>query len=192
MKILIAEDDPASRRILQAVLRQFGHEVIPAADGAEAWQSFEREPTRVIVSDWMMPGLDGLELCRRVRARPQTGYTYFIMLTAHNERDRYEEAMAGGVDDFLGKPLSRPELAIRLRVAERILSFTSQIRELKTLLPICMYCKKIRDDRDYWQTVETYMHRHTGADFSHSICPTCYEEYVRPQLEELGCAPTRP
>lgn len=192
MKILIAEDDPASRRILQAVLRQFGHEVIAAADGQEAWLAFEREPARVIVSDWMMPGIDGLELCRRVRARPQTGYTYFIMLTAHNERERYEEAMAGGVDDFLGKPLSRSELAIRLRVAERILSYTSQIRELKTLLPICMYCKKIRDDRDYWQTVETYMHHHTGADFSHSICPTCYEEHVRPQLEEIGCVPTRP
>jgi DNA-binding response OmpR family regulator len=191
MKILIAEDDGPSRKILQATLRQLGHDVICAADGQEAWQLFEQLPQRVIVSDWMMPGLDGMALCRRVRAHATPLYTYFIMLTAHSERERYEEAMAGGVDDFLAKPLSRAELAIRLRVAERILNYTAQIGELKRLLPICMYCKKIRDDQDYWHTVETYMHRHTGADFSHSICPGCYEHHVKPQLEELGCCPER-
>lgn len=192
MKILIAEDDGPSRKILQAMLRQLGHEALCAADGQEAWALFEQCAPRVVVSDWMMPGLNGLELCRRIRTRPAAAYTYFIMLTAHSERERYEEAMAGGVDDFLAKPLSRADLVIRLRVAERILNYTLQIGELRRLLPICMYCKKIRDDQDYWHTVETYMHRHTGADFSHSICPGCYERHIKPQLEELGCFPEPP
>ncbi|MBI2926547.1 MAG: response regulator [Verrucomicrobia bacterium] len=192
MKILIAEDDAASRKILEAILRSLGHEVVAANNGQEAWEAFDRDPVRLIVSDWLMAVVDGLALCKKVRARPKTPYTYFIMLTARSEREKYEEAMAGGVDDFLAKPLSRTDLTIRLRVAERILGYTTQIRELKKLLPICMYCKKIRDDQDYWHGVEAYIHAHTGTDFSHSICPVCYEQHIKPQLAELGCEEETP
>src|ERR1700709_742288 len=121
MKILIAEDDPVSVKILQFTLEHYGHEVVTASDGTEAWEAFDREPVRVIVSDWMMPGLDGLELCQRVRDRPQTPHTYFILLTAaHTGPDDYSAAMDAGVDDFLTKPLDRETIRTRLRVAERI------------------------------------------------------------------------
>jgi len=179
MKILIAEDEPVSSRILQLTLEHFGHEVVATADGLEAWERFDAEPVRVIVSDWMMPDVDGIELCRRVRARPKTEYTYFILLTAiHTGRENLQKAMAAGVDDFLTKPLDREAIIMRLRVAERILDFTSQIRMLKELLPICMYCKRVRDDQDYWQQVETYIHTCTGTNFSHGICPECLDEQM--------------
>ncbi len=183
MKILIAEDDPVSLTILKAALESDGHEVVTATDGSEAWERFEFYPVRVVVSDWMMPGIDGLEFCRRLRARVTTEYTYFILLTANNPgRENLRAAMAAGCDDFLSKPLDREAIYMRLRVAARILDFTTQIRALKELIPICMYCKKVRDDSDYWHQVETYIHTCTGSNFSHGICPDCLNK----QLAELG------
>jgi sigma-B regulation protein RsbU (phosphoserine phosphatase) len=179
MKILIAEDDPVSLTLLKATLESYGHEVVTSTSGAEAWEKFDREPARVIVSDWMMPDVDGLELCRRVRNRLKTEYTYFILLTANTTgRDALRTAMNAGIDDFLPKPLDRETIYMRLRVAARILDFTTQIRVLKELIPICMYCKKVRDDSDYWQQVDTYIHTCTGSNFSHGICPECLDKHL--------------
>src|SRR5687767_12695781 len=128
MKILIAEDDPVSVKILQFTLQSWGHEVVVASNGEDAWLKFDADPVRVIVSDWMMPGIDGLELCRRIRARERTDYAYFILLTANNPgRENVRTAMEAGVDDFLHKPLDREAILMRLRVAERILDYTTQI-----------------------------------------------------------------
>ena len=180
MKILVAEDDPVSAKILQFTLENAGHEVVVANNGAIAWEKFDKQPVRVVVSDWMMPELDGLELCLKIRSRPKTEYTYFIMLTAiHTGRDNLRKAMDSGVDDFLTKPLDREGIMMRLRVAERIVEFTAQIKMLKDLIPICMYCKKIRNDNDYWQGVESYIAQQTGSNFSHGICPECFEKHVR-------------
>jgi phosphoserine phosphatase RsbU/P len=180
MKILIAEDDPVSAKILQFTLENGGHEVTAVTSGEAAWDAFHAEPTRVVISDWMMPDLDGLGLCGKIRARPRTDYTYFILLTAiHTGRENLRKAMNAGVDDFLTKPLDREAIMMRLRVAERIVEFTHQIRQLKELIPICMYCKKVRDDSNYWQAVESYIAHHTGSSFSHGICPECFEKHVR-------------
>src|SRR5687767_5972659 len=180
MKILIAEDDPVSSKILQLTLENGGHDVIAVTSGQAAWEAFDAEPTRVVISDWMMPEMDGLELCGKVRGRPKTDYTYFILLTAiHTGRENLRKAMHAGVDDFLTKPLDREGIMMRLRVAERIIEFTYQIRQLKELIPICMYCKKVRDDSNYWQAVESYIAHHTGSSFSHGICPDCFEKHVR-------------
>jgi sigma-B regulation protein RsbU (phosphoserine phosphatase) len=176
MKILIAEDEPIAARILQRALEAFGYEVTLARDGVEAWEAFDREPVRLIVSDWIMPGLDGLGFCRKVRERQKTLYTYFILLTSQETRpENYDLASNAGVDDFLTKPLDRPTIRMRLRVAERILRFATEIRQLKDLIPICSYCLKIRNDENYWQRVETYVNEQTGSNFTHSICPTCEE-----------------
>lgn len=180
MKILIAEDDPIAAKVLQLNLQKSHHEVIVARDGAEAWAIFDRDPVRVIVSDWMMPGVDGLELCSRVRNRAQTPYTYFIMLTAaHTSSEDYTLAMDSGVDDFLTKPLNRELLRTRLHVAQRILRYATELQLLKDLIPICAYCHKVRNDGDYWERVETYIRDRTGSRFSHGVCPDCFDQQVK-------------
>jgi DNA-binding response OmpR family regulator len=186
VKILAVEDDAVARAVLRQALRKLGHEVIEAKDGREAWASMEAEPVRVIVSDWKMPNLSGLELCRRLRARAGEEYVYFILITANSadSANRIEAADAG-VDDFLSKPLNVEELWMRLRVAERILQFATQVRLLEELLPICSYCKKIRDDQNYWQQMEGYINERTGSEFSHSVCPDCVVRVVQPQLDQM-------
>jgi DNA-binding response OmpR family regulator len=187
MKILIAEDDFTSRKVLQLTLSELGHEVVTAGDGAEAWELFDREPVRLVVSDWMMPKLDGLELCRRIRDRPQTAYTFFIILTAaHSTSEDYSRAMDFGIDDFLTKPLEREMLRTRLHMAERILRYTAEISLLQDLVPMCSYCHKIREGADYWERVDTYISSRTGTHFSHGICPNCYDEQVKILAETIA------
>ena len=130
MRVLIAEDDPVSALLLRRTIEREGHEVSVAVDGTAAWQSFLEERPQLLISDWMMPGLDGPELCRRVRAVTDDGeaYTYVIMLTAKAQDSDRSEAIAAGVDDFLAKPLNRVELSARLRVAERILAWELRLR----------------------------------------------------------------
>lgn len=186
MKILTVEDDEVSRKVLRQALTQLGHEVVEAENGEEAWALLHREELRLIISDWMMPEVDGLELCRRIRSHHTPSYTYFILLTARdNSEENQFAAMEAGVDDFLMKPLRAHDLWIRLRVAERILRCTTQAGQLEGLFPICSYCKKIRDDKNYWQQIERYLSQRTRAEFSHAICPDCYQRVVIPQLDEL-------
>ena len=187
MKIMVVEDDLVSRTVLETTLKREGHEVITMTDGRTAWQSFHQDPVRVIISDWMMPHMDGLELCRRVRSRAQTPYTYFILLTAIDpSRENLNKAMLEGVDDFLQKPLNKETIWARLHVAQRILHYTTEIRQLQQLLPICVYCKKIREDDDYWKQIEQYIGERTGAGFSHGICPDCYKTVVEAQLNAFS------
>jgi sigma-B regulation protein RsbU (phosphoserine phosphatase) len=194
VKILIAEDDPVARAVLRQALRRLGHEPMEVSDGAEALRILEGNPVRVIVSDWMMPELDGLGLCRAVRGRVGADYVYFILLTGRDaSEDNQREAIDAGVDDFLTKPLDVQEIWMRLRVAERILRFATQVRQLEEFLPICGYCKKIRDDQNYWQQLEGYINARTGTDFSHSICPDCYQRVVLPEIALLrSTAPAAP
>jgi phosphoserine phosphatase RsbU/P len=180
MKILIAEDDAIAAKVLRLTLQSFGHEVLIAGTGLEAWEMFDQEPVRVLVSDWMMPGMDGLELCERVRNRPQTLYTYFILLTAaHTSTEDYSLAMNSGVDDFLTKPFNREIIRTRLHVAQRILRYTTEIRLLEELIPICAYCRKVSDSGDQWEGIETYIKKRTGSNFSHGMCPECFEQQMK-------------
>lgn len=189
MKILAVEDHTIARTILRRALQQLGHEVIEAENGEIAWQLWQQDPVRVLVCDWMMPRLDGLELCRLIRARTDVPYTYFILLTARGATvENRREAAEAGIDDFLSKPLEPTDLWMRLRVAERIIQWATQVQRLEALLPICSYCKKIRDDHNYWQQIEGYIQERTGSQFSHSICPECYKQVVVPQMEAEGIA----
>jgi len=186
MKVLIAEDDIIASRVLEAALLKLGHEPLLADNGESAWNILRTEPVRAVISDWQMPRLDGLEFCRRIRAR-EGDYIYFILLTqmAATEKN-LKEATEAGVDDFLGKPIDSGQLWMRLRVAERILKFTTEVQQLESFLPICGYCKKVRDDGNYWQQIEQYFKTRTGTNFSHGICPDCMEKMVKPQLDRLG------
>lgn len=193
MKILAVEDDPVARAVLRQSLRRLGHEAVEAGDGEAGWDRLQQEPVRIVVSDWTMPRADGLDLCRRIRGRAGGDYVYFILLTGRDATEENQRAAAdAGVDDFLTKPLDLPELWMRLRVAERILKYTTQVRQLEELLPICSYCKKIRDDQNYWQQMEGYISERTGSDFSHSVCPDCYTRVVMPELEKIKAAAAVP
>jgi len=193
MKVLAAEDDPVARAVLRRSLERLGHEVVEAKDGEEAWEAWLREKPRVAVCDWQMPRLNGLRLCKRLRAQEGRDYVYFILLTGTTDSAQNRRAAAeAGVDDFLTKPIDLSRLWARLRVAERILKYTTQVHRLEEMMPMCSYCKKIRDDQNYWQQIESYINERTGTEISHSVCPECYQRVVVPELERLKeAAPKR-
>lgn len=178
MKVLVAEDDGTSRALLKGALGKLGYDVVDAVNGATAWAELRRTGARIVVSDWVMPDIDGLELCRRVRARKSAPYVYFILLTGKMLGPaRYAEAMEQGVDDFLTKPLDLDALRVRLRVAERIVQLTERVRTLEGILPMCAYCRRIRDEHGAYQSLEDFVSDKTPAQFSHGVCPECSKKH---------------
>lgn len=129
MRVLIAEDDRVSRRLLQRQIEQWGHEVVSTENGREAWNHFCNDSFSIVVSDWMMPEMDGLELVRRIRGSHQAGYVYVILLTAKTEKDDLVRGMEAGADDFLTKPFDRNELRVRFRAGERIIQLERNLAE---------------------------------------------------------------
>ncbi len=135
MKILIAEDDRDSRELLSWLLKKMGYQVIATTNGKEAWEAFRRGRFRLVISDVLMPELDGLELCRRIRKHKQSKYTYVLIITALIGKKDYLEGMDAGADDFVTKPFDPDELKARLRVAERIISFQKQAAAAEEVAP---------------------------------------------------------
>jgi sigma-B regulation protein RsbU (phosphoserine phosphatase) len=141
----------------------------------------------------MMPGLSGVEVCSRARAeRPHDQPLHLLLLTIKKGTSNIVEGLKAGADDYVTKPFSHDELKARLKVGERLISLQAeladrvkeleatlaQLHTIEGLLPICMYCKKIRDDKDYWHQIEGYIAAHSKTRFTHSICPTCYDRVV--------------
>jgi DNA-binding response OmpR family regulator len=199
MKILIAEDDETSRRMLQLTLAAAGHEVIITENGAAAWAVLERDDSPALaILDWMMPGMDGLEVCRFARQLSTDTPVYIILLTAKANKADVVQGLEAGANDYIFKPFNRDELYARVKVGETVVNLQqklaahvkelenalAEVQLLQGILPICSYCKNIRDDQNYWQQLETFISNHSEAQFSHSICPPCYESIVKPQLEE--------
>jgi len=178
VKVLVADDDRTSRALLQGSLLKLGYEVLESKDGAGAWETINRTGARIVVSDWVMPDIDGLELCRRVRSRKDAPYVYFILLTGTMlGAGHYAKAMEKGVDDFLTKPLDVEALRTRLRVAERIVQLSERVRTLEGILPMCAYCRRIRDERGSYKSLEDYVSDKTPAQFSHGVCAECAKKH---------------
>jgi sigma-B regulation protein RsbU (phosphoserine phosphatase) len=182
MKILLVEDEAVTRLTLHAMLSAQGHEVVEAENGGDAWGVWRLSAPRVVVADWVMPGMDGLTLCQKIRAEPDRPYTYFILQTARGGRESLREAMEAGVDDFIPKPVAADDLSARLRVAERILGLQARLLALEGFLAVCSYCKRLRAADGSWGSLERYIEQHSTAEFSHGICPDCYEKHMKPQL----------
>jgi sigma-B regulation protein RsbU (phosphoserine phosphatase) len=205
MKVLIAEDEPVFRRMLEHTLNSWGYDVVVTADGLEAWKALQQEQApELAIVDWMMPEMDGLQLCRKVqeawgeeKVRP-----YLILVTAREAKEDLVAGLDAGANDYITKPFNREELRARLRVGERVVELQrsladrvkelqealGHVKQLQGTLPICCYCKKIRNDEKYWQQVEDYISKHSEAVFSHGVCPECWETIVQPQMEETwGC-----
>ena len=205
MRILIAEDDFTSRSMLAAVLKKTGHEVVETINGVEAWDELQNPGApKLAILDWMMPEMDGLEVVSRVRALGNEHPPYIVMLTIKGETVDIITGLDPGADDYLAKPFDIGELLARVEVGRRMVEMQEQLaaqfRELrqaldqiKTLhgiLPICSFCKKIRDDQGAWDQVEVYVGKHSNANFSHSICPECmkkhYPEYCDDENMDAG------
>lgn len=187
MKILIVDDDNTFRLVLDATLRKFGHQVVALNDGSAAWELLQREYFPVLITDWLMPGIDGPDLIRRVRARLSDEYTYVIMLTVLGGKQSYLDAIYAGADDFISKPFDDDELVARLSVAERLVCVHNHVKRLEKLLPICSYCKSVRKDSGSWIRIEEYLATQTElTSISHGICPVCYHQHVKPELERYG------
>jgi phosphoserine phosphatase RsbU/P len=196
MRLLLADDDPIYCRLMQKSLGD-DFEVVVAADGQQAWQALLQPPApKIAVLNWIMPLSDGVELCQRIRSTGETARVYVLLVTA---KSRLQEIIAGfeaGADDYIVKPFHPSELRARVMVGSRIVALQdeladrieklqdalSQVHSLRGLLPICSYCKRIRDDHDYWEQVDGYLRKHSDLEFTHSICPDCYEKYWKPEL----------
>ena len=199
-KILIADNDLIALRLLNVALSDWGYEVIMCTDGKKAWEALNKNDISIALLDWVMPEIDGLELCRRLRPNKTENYTYVIILSANSSNNDMIKALDAGADDYMFKPYDLEELHSRMKAGERIVKLEStlankiyelesaleEVRQLKELLPICMYCKKIRDDGDYWHQVESYIHNRTGVGFSHGICPDCIDNVVKPQIAAIS------
>ena len=197
MKVLIAEDEPVSRRLLEGALARWGYQVMVAADGEQAWKILqEPESPMLIVLDWLMPGLDGVDVCRRAREDVRLNSAYILLLTSRTSKEDVVQGLEAGADDYVTKPFDAAELRARIQVGARLVSLQhalaervrdlesalSHVKQLHGLLPICCYCKKIRDDRNYWHQVESYVANHADVRFSHGICPECSAR-LKEQLE---------
>jgi phosphoserine phosphatase RsbU/P len=177
MKVLVADDDRVSRTVLDRILRKLGYETVLTENGRAALAALIREEIPLVVTDWNMPDIDGLELCRRLRAPNRKVYTYVIILTMRSGKSSYLEALAAGADDFMSKPVDADELAARLKVGERIIGLQKEMRQMQGLLAICMMCKKIREGEE-WVAIERYVAARTATSFTHGLCPDCFKQQV--------------
>jgi DNA-binding response OmpR family regulator len=192
MRILIAEDSLVSRRLLQSLLAKWGYDVVTTVDGREAWEALQQEDApHVAILDWMMPEMDGVEVCRRARMagiKP----LYILLLTARENTEDIINGLQAGADDYVTKPFEPSELHARIGVGVRVVQLQmelqqrvqeleealTRVNQLQGLLPICMYCHSVRDDENYWHRVEAYISRHSAAQFTHGVCPTCYDKMI--------------
>ena len=193
MHALVADDDRVTALMVARTLERWGFEVTRAHDGREAWDILQRDTSlSMLVLDWMMPGMNGPELCQQIRLDESRPYAYVLLLTARDSRADLVAGLDAGADDYLIKPFDPDELRARVHVGIRVLKLherlTERVAELKEalekvqrldgLLPICSYCKSVRTDQNYWEQVEKYIAQRSEVQFSHGICPHCYEKVI--------------
>jgi len=189
-RVLIADDDPVLRHALKSHLRAWKYRSVMAVNGDEALHRLQQpDPPLLAIVDWNMPGIDGIDLCQRIRATPALASMYVILLTGNQDQKDVVAGLESGADDYVTKPFSWDELRARVRIGSRIVglqqALATRVEELQTalanvkrlsgLLPICAYCKRIRNNQDYWMQVERYLAEHSDAEFSHGICPDCLQ-----------------
>jgi len=194
VRILVAEDEDMTRLLLEETLAGWGYEVAAVGDGTQAWQQFQQpQPPSLALLDWEMPGLTGIQVCRNIRSLATLQPPYLILLTGRDSPEDLVEGLRNGANDYLTKPFYEPELAARLQVAERTLELQrhlaqrvqeleealAHVKQLSGLLPMCAWCKKIRNDQNYWQRVEEYISQRTGASFTHGMCPECFAREIK-------------
>jgi CheY-like chemotaxis protein len=186
-KILVVDDNTANIDVMLRFLEPLGYELAIATSGEKALRVAERFGPDLILLDVMMPGMDGFETCRRLKAPPLSLEAPVIFVTAKKETDDIVRGFQCGGVDYVSKPIRQEEVASRIETHLRLRHLISvqaelidqlqaargELKILSGLLPICSYCKKIRDDQGYWHQIEAYIHKHSHAEFSHGLCEAC-------------------
>ncbi len=175
--VLVVDDEPLVRQVLTQQLATAGYRLVAAKSGSEALELLESETVDLVLLDVMMPRMSGFEVCRAIRETRSREELPVIFLSAKNRQEDRVASFNEGGNDYLTKPIGREELLARVKVHIELLSVHDaqfeEIQALRGILPICSYCKKIRDDGGYWNQLEGYISQHTEAEFSHGICPGC-------------------
>ena len=203
MTILVADDHELNRKLLNSVLSAEGYDVHEARDGGEALEYLKNatEPL-VALLDWQMPVLAGIDVCREARKGSNANLLFLVIVTVRDSTHDIVTGLQAGANDYIKKPFDNAELLARVRIGVQMIELQeslarrvreledalAHIKQLRGLLPICSYCKKIRDDQNYWQQVERYISDRTEVTFSHGICPEC----MRSVLEELETSKIAP
>jgi sigma-B regulation protein RsbU (phosphoserine phosphatase) len=202
--VLVADDNEINRKLLRAVLEGDGYSVNVVHDGLAALAALRAATDPVVaLIDWEMPGMEGIDVCRQARLRTDGPPMFLILLTVRDGQPDVVAGLQAGANDYVTKPFERAELLARVKIGaemvelqqslanrvEELQNALAEVKQLSGCLPICGYCKKIRDDKDYWQQVEVYVARHSDAKFSHGVCPECYAKLVKPQMDRLGIKP---
>jgi phosphoserine phosphatase RsbU/P len=192
VRILLADDDAVSRRLLAAAIIRWGYQPVIAISGPEAWALLQQpEAPAILILDWLMPEMDGPAISQKVRQDPRLASAYIILLTSKSRKEDVVLGLDSGADDFISKPFNNEELRARIRVGIRItqlqVALADRVRKLEEalerertligLLPICAHCKKIRDQQENWEAIETYLSDRVEVQFSHSICPDCTRKW---------------
>lgn len=203
--VLLSDDDPVTLRLLQQTLQRAGHPVVVTTDGAQALAALSMPGAPLLaILDWMMPEIDGPRVCELVRNQERQQPCYLILLTSRTERQDVITGLNAGADDYIVKPFDAMELLARVQVGFRVIDLQvelaarvhdlewalQQVKQLRGLIPICSYCKRIRNDQNFWLQVEEYVMAHADVQFSHGVCPQCYESQVQPQLHALKLRPS--
>ena len=198
MDVLIVDDEPDIIKILRKYLENHGLGVLTAQNGREALEILHKSDVRLVITDRIMPEMDCIALCRSIRASDISGYVYIIILTISGSKEDIVNGINAGADDYVTKPFNLEELKVRVDSGLRVLALEQslhekikeeeilvgelkaaldQVQKLSGMLPICATCKKIRDDKGYWNKIETYICEHSEAKFTHGMCPDCAKEY---------------
>ncbi len=186
------------------MLEPGNYSFVEVPDGQAALLALQAITTPVVaLIDWEMPRLEGIDVCRQARLRPDPPPMFLLLLTVRDSPRDIVSGLQAGANDYVTKPFVVAELLARVKIGlqmvelqqslanrvSELLHALVEVKQLSGILPICSYCKKIRNDHDYWQRVEEYISEHTEAQFSHGICPECYTSHVRPELNRLGLTP---
>jgi sigma-B regulation protein RsbU (phosphoserine phosphatase) len=187
-----------TRVTLESVIRGAGWSPVAIEDPELAFQILTGpDAPPIALIDWQMPTLSGVELCRRVRAADITARPYLIFVTANSTSTDIVTGLDAGADGYMTKPIAADELQARVRAGLRTIALqqdlrtrlqeaeaeSARTRPLRELLPICCYCRRIRDERQQWSTLEQFLMERIDAHFTHGFCPTCFEQHVLPDLE---------
>lgn len=206
-RILATDDDPDVLHLTAALLQDHGYRVFGAASGKECLDSVRLHGRDIVLLDVMLPDMSGIDVCRRIKADEASRRTFVMLMSGVKVSPEYQaDGLDGGADGYIVKPLTNRELLarvqsmVRIKRAEdallqkereqeelikKLTEALAEVKTLKGLIPICAWCKKIRDDEGYWERLEAYLTKHTDAVFSHSICPTCAEK-VKDEIDRVG------